>query len=403
VVISAYGWDSLRRNALQAGAAGFLPKPVLPEALRRALLPPAQGRPAELAAAAPSRALQGLRALLVEDNAVNRQLASELLRREGATIDIAVNGQQALDQLEAVGPDAYHVVLMDLQMPVMDGYEATRAIRARPAWSHLPVLAMTAHAMVEERERCLALGMRGHIAKPLDPPALVRELAAYLPAPAEPGAPAHAGLPAHAEPEPNDQHWPAWPGIDLPSALARCGGPRLLRRGLAHFAERYSGHGALLRARLAGAAWPELAREAHSLRGLGPQFGMAELGQHAAALEDLLALPGGAPDAAEAAALLDRLVAALAVVLSGLASHPPQAPHDGDPPAAPAPHSPPWPRLRALLAESDSQALVLWHEAREHFMAALSPPAARALDDAMQRCDFETALARTPAAETVTS
>ncbi|MCK6410736.1 MAG: response regulator, partial [Thauera sp.] len=96
------------------------------------------------------------------------QLASELLLQAGAQVDMAAQGREALDRLERQGTASYDVVLMDLQMPVLDGYETTRAMREHPDWRRLPVLAMTAHAMVEERERCLALGMRGHIAKPID-------------------------------------------------------------------------------------------------------------------------------------------------------------------------------------------------------------------------------------------
>lgn len=112
--------------------------------------------------------LKGLHVLLVEDNEINQQIAEELLRMNGAHVDLAQHGKEALACLEREN-SAYDVVLMDLQMPVMDGYEATRIIRQNPRLVDLPIYAMTAHAFDSEIERCLQLGMQGHIAKPFSP------------------------------------------------------------------------------------------------------------------------------------------------------------------------------------------------------------------------------------------
>ncbi|MBN8488402.1 MAG: response regulator, partial [Burkholderiales bacterium] len=291
VVMSAYGSDALRREAAAAGALFFIDKPVLPSALRRLLQaespapPPAPGMLLPLA---------GLRALLVEDNPVNRQLATELLQRAGARIVLAEDGQQALDRLARDGADAFDVVLMDLQMPVMDGYEATRRILAHPQWRRLPVLAMTAHALVEERERCLALGMVGHIPKPIDPPAMLRELARHLPARSAPRLSDAASV---AVEEPG-LPWPQWPGIDLRTALARCGGETLLRNGLAHFVEHLGARQASLSAQARAGIGPALAREAHTLKGLARQLGMGALADAAQALEQALQSGDGVEPAA---------------------------------------------------------------------------------------------------------
>ena len=110
----------------------------------------------------------GRRLLLVEDNVINQEIAREILEDAAFSVAIAGNGQEALSLLEAPDCPAFDMVLMDLQMPVMDGYEATRRIRANPRYSDLPIIAMTAHALSEERDRCLALGMNGHIAKPIE-------------------------------------------------------------------------------------------------------------------------------------------------------------------------------------------------------------------------------------------
>jgi PAS domain S-box-containing protein len=135
----------------------------------------AQTRDAGQAIAAP--ALIGARVLLVEDNAINQELALELLTSAGADVTIAADGQQALDQLAAQNFD---VVLLDCQMPVMDGYEAARAIRAEPRWNELPVIAMTANAMAGDREKALESGMNDHIVKPLDVDAMFATISRWL-------------------------------------------------------------------------------------------------------------------------------------------------------------------------------------------------------------------------------
>ena len=122
------------------------------------------------------RLLEGMRVLLVEDNKVNQMLARKLLENKDILVDIASDGQQALDQLDQKGAHYYDCVLMDLQMPVMDGYTATQILRARPAFDDLPIIAMTAHAMSEEVDRCAALGMNGHVTKPIHPATLYKTL-----------------------------------------------------------------------------------------------------------------------------------------------------------------------------------------------------------------------------------
>jgi CheY-like chemotaxis protein len=117
-----------------------------------------------------------LRVLLVEDNLVNQRIVSVILRKRGFIVDIANNGSEALAMMEQ---HEYQLVLMDVQMPVLDGLEATRHIRANPAWAQLPIIAMTAHAMNGDREDCMSAGMNGYISKPIHPDhlmSLVEEL-----------------------------------------------------------------------------------------------------------------------------------------------------------------------------------------------------------------------------------
>jgi signal transduction histidine kinase/DNA-binding response OmpR family regulator len=166
--------------------------------------------------------LTGLRVLLVEDNEINQQIAKELLEAVGATVDVAGNGQIALSLLDA-RPAGWDVVLMDLQMPVLDGYEATRRLRADQRYDALPIYAMTAHALAEERARCLALGMSGHLTKPIDPDVLFRTLAGLR----SPQRVDPMPRPVPANPEPAD----ATPVFHRDAAIRRVAGHAdLLRR-----------------------------------------------------------------------------------------------------------------------------------------------------------------------------
>jgi two-component system sensor histidine kinase/response regulator len=120
--------------------------------------------------------LSGMRVLLVEDNVVNQQIALELMRSAGVSVDLASNGYDAIKKIFEFGPKHYQCVLMDLQMPQMDGHEATAVIRSDNTFNCLPIIAMTAHAINEERARCLAEGMNEHITKPIDPALLYERL-----------------------------------------------------------------------------------------------------------------------------------------------------------------------------------------------------------------------------------
>jgi len=178
VVVSAHDSDALQQMASPLGAARVLSKPVLPEHLRTVLRQGTQPA-APAPASAPDHQLTGMKVLLVEDNRVNQMLARKLMEAQGATVEVVSDGQQALEHLRDKGPDAYHLVLMDLQMPVMDGYTATQRLRADRRFDHMPIVAMTAHAMVEEVDRCAALGMNDHLTKPINPEKLYATLARY--------------------------------------------------------------------------------------------------------------------------------------------------------------------------------------------------------------------------------
>jgi CheY-like chemotaxis protein len=137
-------------------------------------------------AAKESRDGSPARVLVVEDNQVNQKVVTTVLRKRGFTVELANNGVEALELLER--DDGFRLVIMDVQMPVMDGLEATRRIRLNPKWRNLPILAMTAHAMNGDREKCLSAGMNGYISKPVHPSHLISVMDEYMTAPEPAGA-----------------------------------------------------------------------------------------------------------------------------------------------------------------------------------------------------------------------
>lgn len=175
-LLGLLSWTAARRwqNSALARQVTVVHKPLTPFALRHALRPPPARR--ELAAPTTWPMLAGLKVLLVEDNRLNRQLALALLQRVGIETSLAENGEEAV---RAVAMQTFDLVLMDVQMPVMDGLEATRTIRARSECAALPIIAMTANAMSGDRERCLAAGMNDHLPKPIDAQLLYRTLVAW--------------------------------------------------------------------------------------------------------------------------------------------------------------------------------------------------------------------------------
>lgn len=123
---------------------------------------------------------RGYKLLLVEDNPVNQKVALGMLKKYGFELDMVTDGQQAIDRLQRLGPDYYKLVLMDMEMPVMDGYAAARQIRSDATFDKLPMIAMTAHAMKGDRDRCLEAGLDDYLSKPIDPELLFNTLSRYL-------------------------------------------------------------------------------------------------------------------------------------------------------------------------------------------------------------------------------
>ena len=379
IMVTAYAREDVVDTARAAGVAlqAVLTKPVTPSTLLetigevlgmgRLASSPVLQTPLQASALA---SLAGARVLLVEDNALNQELALELLGQAGLTVVVAENGREALAVLAR---DAdFDGILMDCQMPVMDGFEATRAIRAEPRLAALPVLAMTANAMAGDRERVLAAGMNDHISKPIDldnmfatmarwiKPSRQRQAAmgATATATARPWAAASKAATAAGTP-----HLPvALPGIDMEGGLRRTqNNAALYQRMLDQFATGHARFAQSFMQALDAGDTTLASRLAHTLRGTAGTIGANEVWQAAADLER--ACEQGRPRGQQMMALT-RVTTALAPVLAGLGAMADARPQ----PAAPARLPPAEAQatllrltreLRVLLLDSDPDAVAL--------------------------------------------
>ena len=185
IIISAYDWSPIEREAREAGVNAFINKPFFASTLHDTLLSITRHAPAKAEVSVPNRReydFSGRRVLLVEDNEFNREVAKEFLEMTGAAVECAGDGREALEKFTSSEPGHYALILMDVQMPVMSGYEATRAIRAsdHAEAETIHILAMTANAFSEDIAAAVAAGMNGHLAKPIDVAALYRLIASHL-------------------------------------------------------------------------------------------------------------------------------------------------------------------------------------------------------------------------------
>ena len=331
VLVTAFGREEVREEAERLQLDGFLLKPVTRSTIvdTLATLFGATTAAAETPPNVESGRLRGARILLVEDNEINQQIAVELLEHAGATITVADNGARAVELLQSGSADTpFDVVLMDLQMPEMDGYQATTRLRADKRFASLPIIAMTAHATVEERERCLAAGMNDHVSKPIDPVHLIETVGRFV---------TPATMPA---PGATEQHEDLPPellsiaALDARAGLARVGGSgRFFVKLLRQFVDQQASAAAQITEARVNNDTATAERTAHTLKGVAGSLGAREVQARAGLVEKLIRDGAGSPDIDTAlrglAAALEPLVADLR---RALALNPPTSP----PPASSA-------------------------------------------------------------------
>lgn len=295
VLVTSYGHDdTLLHLEEDKSYAGFLVKPVNQCALFNAIMiafghkevqqviPGQTGQDRETMAM-----LSGARLLLAEDNEINQQVARELLEQANITVLVAENGQEALD---LVFSEAFDGVLMDVQMPIMDGLTATREIRKNPRFANLPILAMTANAMSSDLEECLKVGMQDHISKPVDPNGMFVTLAEWIkPASPQP-LPIRSNLIKSDEDEKKEEiALPEISGVDVQSGLLRMSGNiqsymALLLRVLAN----QGGAESAIREAIEMSDMETAERLAHTLKGISATIGAKILAQKANAVESAI-------------------------------------------------------------------------------------------------------------------
>ncbi len=276
VVVTAVGREEIRRNASLAGADGFLVKPVTPSTLIETFIelcaPDVLSDSSSAIFESKGFVLQGTRILLVEDNEINQQIAVELLSAAGAVVEIANNGRVAVDKVLRGGICIYDVVLMDIQMPEMDGYEATKLIRDDGRFNDLPIIAMTAHVMLEERQRCHNAGMIDHITKPIDPQAMFETISHWY-KPCTEASP-HPLEPPQQPAPPGVLQIPRIPGVDVADGLARVAGNRKLYLDLLRkFVASQGGAAAEIEAALKEGDRELAQRLAHTAKGVAGNIG----------------------------------------------------------------------------------------------------------------------------------
>ncbi|MBT4521509.1 MAG: PAS domain S-box protein [Halieaceae bacterium] len=290
IMLTSYGREEIVNQAEEIGMDAFLLKPMNPSMLLEAItdvfgggiLSRGDAGRKSLERLHGLESVFGAKVLVVDDSDINQEVANDLLVQEGFVVTIANNGQEAI---ECVNKAEFDCVLMDIQMPVMDGYEATRQIRTDSRFDSLPILAMTANAMKGDREKCIAAGMNDHISKPIDPKDLYLALIKWIPA--------REGLKKDlVAPPGNDQFTsegnslPALSGIDVAAGLMRVNGNEALyRKILRSFFQKNENTRTEIESALEDGDLTLAARLVHTVKGISATIGAGELANASQPLE----------------------------------------------------------------------------------------------------------------------
>mgnify|MGYP001328935120 CR=1 FL=1 len=367
VMMTGYGAEHSLPGVSELRLDGFLVKPVSPGRLLEAITPGSDGV-RESSAGEPGYPfnLTGLHVLVVEDNAINQEIAATIIRQAGATVSLADHGAEALQRLRADG--GIDLVLMDCQMPVMDGFEATRRIRQLDVHADIPIVAMTANAMEGDRQRCLDAGMDDYLAKPIEPDALLEIVARHV---------GREAPPAHADNGGGTTPLPTLTGFALDDALRRLDGNQtMLRHLLERFRTDHCDAADAIRQTLAAGDPDRAGLLAHSLKGAAGSLGAYRIADQAQAIENTIESAG---DPAPLLATLETELeqARHALVLLEAEAPPPSA----ELPAVQIERQ--WRRLAQLLRENDTRAVDLAATLKQQ----VPQPMQQAIADVTQRIE----------------
>ncbi len=394
-MVTAFGREDIRSQAQDIGIENFLLKPITPSVLYDTLVDlfgvaaDEDDRPRLPKEPAPSHDATGIRILLVEDNEMNQQVATELFESAGAIVTIANHGGEAVKILtQGEQPPPFDVVFMDLQMPEMDGFTATKLLRADPRLQALPIIAMTAHALVEERQRCLDAGMNDHVTKPIDPDVLFATLLRW----------AHPHYKQLTEPQQEQSKVreeiviPQVEGVDVEMGLTRVAGNRRLYRDLLdQFAEKHADAATQISDALHRGDSALAERIAHTIKGVAGNIAIPKIQFAAEAVENALRQQDAAtPELlAEFGSLLQVQVQVISKALAD--TELPLSPDTGkkfDPEAVTAALD----HLRSLLNASDGDAAEAFLALQEVATGHVAATRLKALSMAIHNFEFELAL-----------
>lgn len=392
LMITAGSYETVIGHMQSAGLSHLLTKPINESSLLDALLEILAGHAAmdaqrrerrrQREATPDLRPIQGARVLLVDDVELNRLVALEILSECGIHTDIACNGREAMEKIDS---GDYALVLMDIQMPEMDGLTATREIRANPRFHQLPIIAMTAHAMSGDRERSLAAGMNDHLTKPINAEALVAALVRWITPAAEPSTPVAVKGSTR-----QTLAIPPLDGVDTALGLKNTMNNKdLYRRILRSFAQEFGSAAQDIQAAINNGALEEARRRAHSTKSAAATIGAENLAAHARLLEQkLLGEVPGKHEMLDFNAELHRVIASLAT----LGDEPQMLTKEVELPN-PACIGPCFARLRALLNSDDANTESELAELEERLTGSDWHDGLAKLRDQIEDIEYEEALA----------
>ncbi|KWT92812.1 response regulator [Candidatus Magnetominusculus xianensis] len=405
IMVTAYGREDAIKGAEQAGISDFMIKPVNASVLFDCIAYVLGGKQTERRESGIERisvnmealaAIKGARILLVEDNELNQEVATELLRDAGFIVEVADNGQIAVDMVQAA---PYDIVLMDMQMPVMDGVTASREIRKLNHLNDLPIVAMTANAMQVDKDKCLAAGMNDHISKPIEPDELWKGLLKWV-KPRDGIGASHA-VKQEVKPQAETYLPLNVPGLDVVSGLRRVLGKRSLYLSmLRKFISGQKDMRVQVEEALAAGDWKTAERIAHTTKGVSGNIGAGEVQSEAAILETQC-------KEKHAREVVDRQLTVVADMLAVLIAAleqalPPDPALSAQTQVDPERLNKVCEQLAALLADDNADAGDVLDNNADMFNAAF-PQHYKKIDEAIRGFDFEAALDMLREAQTHTA